>query len=192
MDTEGNMLRIGESKDIADILLGQNGHIIALKNEEYPTMKEYINGNDEFGADYYFTILAIEPNVGRKLTSLQSDTWRYYAETRLIIEEKTYLKGNRYRENAIFTGDKYIPIKVQKEMMHYFFVFVLLLKIPARFRMMTTMETHIMVEKGSSYVLGGGLYYLDLYLPEEAEYLIEKYGMLRKSYLQEHRKGLYL
>ena len=24
------------------------------------------------------------------------------------------------------------------------------------------------------------------------EYLIEKYGMLRKSYLQEHRKGLYL
>lgn len=36
------------------------------------------------------------------------------------------------------------------------------------------------------------MYYLDLYLPEEAEYLIEKYGMLRKSYLQEHRKGLYL
>lgn len=167
------MLRIGESKDIADILLGQNGHIIALKNEEYPTMKEYINGNDEFGADYYFTILAIEPNVGRKLTSLQSDTWRYYAETRLIIEEKTYLKGNRYRENAIFTGDKYIPIKVQKEMMHYYYEIDLEQKIPARFRMMTTMETHIMVENGISYVLGGGLYYLDLYLPEEAEYLIE-------------------
>ena len=36
------------------------------------------------------------------------------------------------------------------------------------------------------------MYYLDLYLPEEAEYLIGKYGMLRKSYLQEHRKGLYL
>ena len=36
------------------------------------------------------------------------------------------------------------------------------------------------------------MYYLDLYLPEEVEYLIEKYGMLRKSYLQEHRKGLYL
>ena len=36
------------------------------------------------------------------------------------------------------------------------------------------------------------MYYLDRYLPEEAEYLIEKYGMLRKSYLQEHRKGLYL
>ena len=84
-------------------------------------MKEYINGNDEFGADYYFTILAIEPNVGRKLTSLQSDTWRYYAETKLIIEEKTYLKGNRYKENAIFTGDKYIPIKIQKEMMHYYY-----------------------------------------------------------------------
>lgn len=37
-----------------------------------------------------------------------------------------------------------------------------------------------------------GLYYLDLYLPEEAEYLIEKYGMLRKIYLKEHRKALYL
>ena len=38
-----------------------------------------------------------------------------------FIEEKTYLKGNRYKENAIFTGDKYIPIKVQKEMMHYYY-----------------------------------------------------------------------
>lgn len=38
----------------------------------------------------------------------------------------------------------------------------------------------------------GGLYYPDLYLPEETEYLIGKYGMLRKTYLNEHRKGLYL
>ena len=29
-------------------------------------------------------------------------------------------------------------------------------------------------------------------LPEETEYPIGKYGMLRKIYLQEHRKGLYL
>ena len=36
------------------------------------------------------------------------------------------------------------------------------------------------------------LYYPDLYLPEETEYPIGKYGMLRKTYLQEHRKGLYL
>ena len=36
------------------------------------------------------------------------------------------------------------------------------------------------------------MYYLDLYLPEETEYSIGKYGMLRKSYLKEHRKGLYL
>ena len=34
--------------------------------------------------------------------------------------------------------------------------------------------------------------YPDLYLPEETEYPIGKYGMLRKSYLKEHRKGLYL
>ena len=55
------------------------------------------------------------------------------------------------------------------------------------------MEKHIMGENGISYTLGeDGLYYTDLYLPEETEYPIGKYGMLRKSYLQEHRKELYL
>jgi len=55
------------------------------------------------------------------------------------------------------------------------------------------MEKHIMGENGISYTLGeDGLYYPDLYLPEETEYPIGKYGMLRKSYLQEHRKGLCL
>ena len=55
------------------------------------------------------------------------------------------------------------------------------------------MEKHIMGKNGISYTLGeDGLYYPDLYLQEETEYSIGKYGMLRKSYLQEHRKGLYL
>ena len=55
------------------------------------------------------------------------------------------------------------------------------------------MEKHIMGENGISYTLGeDDLYYPDLYLPEETEYLIGKYGMLRKTYLQENRKGLYL
>ena len=55
------------------------------------------------------------------------------------------------------------------------------------------MEKHIMGENGISYTLGeDGLYYPDLYLPEGTEYPIGKYGMLRKSYLQEYRKGLYL
>ena len=55
------------------------------------------------------------------------------------------------------------------------------------------MEKYIMGENGISYTLGeDGLYYPDLYLPEETEYPIGKYGMLRKSYLKEHRKGLYL
>ena len=57
----------------------------------------------------------------------------------------------------------------------------------------TIMEKHIMEENGISYTLGeDGLYYPDLYLPEETEYPIGKYGMLRKTYLKEHRKGLYL
>ena len=55
------------------------------------------------------------------------------------------------------------------------------------------MEKHIMGENGISYTLGeDSLYYLDLYLPEETEYPIGKYGMLRKSFLKDHRKGLYL
>ena len=55
------------------------------------------------------------------------------------------------------------------------------------------MEKHIMEENRISYTLGeDSLYYLDLYLPEETEYPIGKYGMLRKTYLKEHRKGLYL
>ena len=55
------------------------------------------------------------------------------------------------------------------------------------------MEKHIMGENGISYTLGeDGLYYPDLYLPEDTEYPIGKYGMLRKTYLKEHRKGLYL
>ena len=55
------------------------------------------------------------------------------------------------------------------------------------------MEKHIMGENGISYTLGeDGLYYPDMYLPKETEYLIGNYGMLRKLYLKEHRKGLYL
>ena len=55
------------------------------------------------------------------------------------------------------------------------------------------MEKHIMGENGISYTLGeDGLYYPDLYLSEETEYPIGKYGMLRKTYLNEHRKGLFL
>ena len=53
------------------------------------------------------------------------------------------------------------------------------------------MEKHIMGENGISYTLGeDGLYYPDLYLPEETEYPIGKYGMLRKIYLQEHRERI--
>ena len=55
------------------------------------------------------------------------------------------------------------------------------------------MEKHIMGENGISYTLGeDGLYYPDLYFLEETEYPIGKYGMLRKTYLKEHRKDLYL
>ena len=55
------------------------------------------------------------------------------------------------------------------------------------------LRKHIIGENGISYTLEeDGLYYPDLYLPEGTEYPIGKYGILRKSYLKEHRKGLYL
>ena len=117
--SEGELIRIGQTKEgIAERL---TYHRKALASEEYPTMKEYISSRDVFGKDYYFVILAFEPRIGRKLTALQSDTWRYYAETKLIIEEKTYLKGNRHKEKGVFTGDIYIPIKIQNEMIEHYY-----------------------------------------------------------------------
>ena len=54
------------------------------------------------------------------------------------------------------------------------------------------MEKHIMGENGISYSLGeDGLYYPDLYLPEETRYPIGKYGMMRRTYLKEHRQAMY-
>ena len=84
-------------------------------------MKEYITSKDIFGENYYFSILTFEPNVGKGLSAFQAEIFRYYAETRLIIQEKTYLKGNSYKGKAIFTGDIYIPIHVQQEMIRYYY-----------------------------------------------------------------------
>ena len=48
-------------------------------------------------------------------------------------------------------------------------------------------------DQGINHTLGeDSLYYPDLCLLEEIEYPIGKYEILRKSYLQEHWKGLYL
>ena len=48
-------------------------------------------------------------------------------------------------------------------------------------------RVHVPFGRGNQDRLG---YVVDL--SEETEYPIGKYGMLRKTYLQEHRKGLYL
>lgn len=55
------------------------------------------------------------------------------------------------------------------------------------------MQKHIIGENGISYTLReDGLYYPDLRLPEETHYQIRKYGRMRKAYLQEYRKVLYM
>lgn len=49
----------------------------------------------------------------------------------------------------------------------------------------------IFEELGGTYTLGeDGMYYPDLELPEEEPHY-GKYGRMHKTYLQEHRKGLY-
>jgi hypothetical protein len=54
------------------------------------------------------------------------------------------------------------------------------------------MEKHIYDEtNGLSYTLYGDFYLPDLELPEDEEANYEKYGMLRKTYLEKHRKSLY-
>ena len=110
----GELLRIGQTIDLPTRF---HKHISKLKKEEYPSMKKYLKGTDRFGIDYYFVLLALEPE---KLSGLQSATWRYYAETKLILEKKTYLKGNSHKGKAIVTGDNLIPEHVQKEMLKYY------------------------------------------------------------------------
>ena len=113
-NSAGELLRIGETIDLPRRF---DEHISKLKEEEYPSMKKYLKGTAQFGKDYYFVLLALEPE---KLSGLQSATWRYYAETKLILEEETYLKGNSYNGKAIVTGDNLIPEHVQREMIKYY------------------------------------------------------------------------
>lgn len=55
------------------------------------------------------------------------------------------------------------------------------------------MKRHNVGENGISYTLGeDGLYYPDLKLPEKTDYLIGKYGRMRRRYLQEYREVEYL
>lgn len=55
------------------------------------------------------------------------------------------------------------------------------------------MQKHIVGENGISYTLGeDGMYYPDIRLPEEAYYQIGKYRRMRKVYLKEYRKVLYM
>ena len=110
----GELLRIGETIDLPRRF---HEHISKLKKEEYPSMKKYLKGTAQFRIDYRFKLLALEPE---KLSGLQSATWRYYAETKLILEEKTYLKGNSYNGKAIVTGDCLIPERVQKDILQYY------------------------------------------------------------------------
>ena len=59
---------------------------------------------------------------------------------------------------------------------------------------MNQLQQHYTNEKtGISYTLTeDGNYYLpDLTLPDEPEYDIGQFGMMRKSYLKNHRKGFY-
>lgn len=54
------------------------------------------------------------------------------------------------------------------------------------------MKKHIHDENnGLSYTLHGDYYLPDLILPEEEPVTYGKYGMLRQTFLKEHRKGLY-
>ena len=56
------------------------------------------------------------------------------------------------------------------------------------------MEKHIYDEKnGLHYTLAeDGMYYPDLELPEEEYVWVGKYGLLRKSYIEEHKNHLYI
>ena len=55
------------------------------------------------------------------------------------------------------------------------------------------MQKYIIGENGIGYILGAdGLYYPERRLLESSNYSIGKYGRLRKEYLKENHKSLYL
>ena len=56
------------------------------------------------------------------------------------------------------------------------------------------MEKHIYDEKnGLHYTLAeDGMYYPDLALPEDEDVWVGKYGLLRETYLKEHKNSLYM
>lgn len=54
------------------------------------------------------------------------------------------------------------------------------------------MKKHIYDDNnGLSYTLHGDYYLPDLVLPEEEPVTYGKYGMLRRTFLKEHKKGIY-
>ena len=55
------------------------------------------------------------------------------------------------------------------------------------------LEKQIIGENGLSYTLGEDeLYYPDIEIPEESNYVIGKYGRMRCKYLQEYNRQYYL
>ena len=52
-------------------------------------------------------------------------------------------------------------------------------------------QHYINEQTGISYTLTGDYYLPDLTLPEEPEYFIGRFGLMRRSYLKNHRKGLF-
>lgn len=57
---------------------------------------------------------------------------------------------------------------------------------------MNNLKQHFINEKtGISYTLVGDYYLPDLTLPEEKQHDIGRFGLMRRYYLKEHRKGLF-
>ena len=57
---------------------------------------------------------------------------------------------------------------------------------------MNSLKEHFTNEQtGISYTLVGEYYLPDLTLPEEKQYDIGRFGLMRRHYLKEHRKGLF-
>lgn len=52
-------------------------------------------------------------------------------------------------------------------------------------------QNFINEQTGISYTLVGDYYLPDLTLPEEKQYDIGRFGLMRRHYLKEHRKGLF-
>ncbi len=86
-------------------------------NDDLKLARELIREDDSEEKHSYKIIVKLPDD---KMTGLQRQFFLSYAETRMIIERKTYEQANKSGETSIICGDPYIPAQVALEIWNHY------------------------------------------------------------------------